>query len=639
MKKAVGVATTRVVALLLSAVLALSLSGCLSFVVLNAINDARQDPYREQPPVEARGVYNDLSYEELCAVLFEHEVSSDSLSLNQLVADPRALGLEVPRPATLGSYSYVATQEDNRFYSEMLEALSGGHTIDRAALEQSQQLEAEYLEKVLRQELRYEAYFYYLEPLSPSTGVQAWLPLSLMDYSFKTVDDVEIYLEILQDVPRYFAELLAVEDEKQAQMLLMPREALEDTIEEARAYTGEAETHILVTAFNEMLDTAVSDAAGADAAGEDDAASDTGSPEGLARLSSEQVQDYRQRNLSQVEEYVIPAYEQLVAGLTPLVSSCKEGTRLYDYAHGTEYYELVMESMGFAEGASSAARTLDTALEGYWSTIAASAAALSGEDMIPESVVQAIGDAPEDYLNYIQEHAGSEFASANELRYQIKEAPDASPNDYAMAYFLTPPVDDPQRNIIVYFPRNISDDVEFYGTMAHEGYPGHMYQAYAYSVTNPSNISKVLGSLAYMEGWAMYAEARAIRYLNTDASAVDAYNAYEKFLYGLQARVDIGINFEGWSVGDTERYLTTWGFEDSAESLYDVSVRQPVAYLPYGLGLIEFDMLRERAEAHLGRDFDPVLFHQHITSLGALPFDMLEREFEAWLRATDAQQT
>ncbi|MDR1357881.1 MAG: DUF885 domain-containing protein [Coriobacteriales bacterium] len=626
-RKTVGAVTTRILALLLSAVLTLSLGGCLSFVVLSAFDAERQDTFQRQPVYKAQGDYNDLSYDELCAVLFAHEVTADSLSLNQLVADPEALGLEVPRPASLGSYSYEATQEDNRFYSELVEALSGGHTIDRAALEQSQQREAEYLEKVLRQELRYEEFYYYLEPLSPSTGVQAWLPLSLMDYSFKTVDDIEIYLEILEDVPRYFGQLLAVEEEKQAQNLLMPREALEDTIDEARAYAGEADDHVLVTAFDEMLNAALADAA-----------VDDGSPEGLSRLSPEQVQDYQQRNRSCVQEYVIPAYEQLIAGLEPLVASCREGTRLYDYARGTEYYELEMESMGFIEGASSAARTLDDTLEGYWNTIAASPAATGGEEMIPESVVQAIGDMPEDYLNYIQEHAGSEFASANDLHYQIKQAPDASPNDYAMAYFLTPPVDDPQRNTIVYFPRNISDDVEFYATMAHEGYPGHMYQAYAYSVTNPSNISKVLGSLAYMEGWAMYAEARAVRYLNTDASALAAYNAYEKFIYGLQARVDIGINFEGWSVSDTERYLTTWGFEDSAQSLYDVSVQQPVAYLPYGLGLIEFDTLRERAEAHLGRDFDPVLFHQHITSLGALPFDMLEREFEAWLRSSDTQK-
>ncbi len=627
MNKTLRVTVTRVLAMLLSVLLILSTSGCLSFVLFNALEGQQGSPTEQQTTViEARGDYNDLDFEELCDVLFEYEVSGDSLLLNQIVSDPKALGIEVPRPATLGEYSYEATEGANQFYSEILEALTGGHTIDTSELSEQQRLEAEYIEKVLRQELRYVDFYYYAEPLSPSTGAQAMLPLNLMDYSFRTVDDIDIYLEILEDTPRYFEQLLAHEQKKKELDILMPREAIEDTIEEAYAYTGGVDTHILVTTFNEMLTAALAVPV-----------EDESSGQSISTLTEEEIQAYQQQNLEHIQNYVIPAYEQLIAGLEPLVESCKEGTRLCDYARGTEYYELEMESMGFSEGAASAASTLEAALENYWQIISDNSTDLNWDAMIPESVVQAIGDDPADYIAYVQAHSTAEFASAGDLQYQIKVAPEASPNDYAMAYFMVPPVDDPQHNVITFFPRNIADDVELYDTMAHEGYPGHMYQFYAYSLEDPDNISKLLGSLAYTEGWAMYVQARAMTYLDTDASSIAAYNAYEKFTYGLQARVDIGINFEGWSLSDTERYLDDWGFGSAAESLYEVSIQQPVAYLPYGLGVIEFDDLRQRAEAQLGENFDALAFHQELTSLGPLPFDMLEREYEVWLRAAQSQ--
>jgi len=633
-KRGVKLVAVRFVALILSLALLLSTSGCLSFLLINAIDVTHEENTWQQDIIfVADGDFNHLSFIELCDLIFEHEVIADSLTLNQLVDDPEALGITVPRPATLGEYSLESTQEDNRFYKEILEALTGGHAINVAALDKPQQLEAEYLEKVLRLELRLEDFFYYFEPLKPSTGAPAMLPLSLMDYNFRTVDDIDIYLEVLEDIPNYFAKLLAHEEHKKELGLLMSLESMQTTADEALAYTLPAEMHILVSAFDEMLDMAWQEAKEMANSGEYSLRVDS-----LASLTLEELQEYKDQNYAAVENYVIPSYVELYDAIKELEQYCTADMRLYDYPRGTEFYELTMESQGFIEGAASAAATLDAALDRYIDALVNSSDAGFFNTFIPESVVQSIGDRPEDYLAYIQEHAGVEFASAGDLNYRIKQAPDASPNEYAMAYFLIPPVDDPHRNIIVFFPNNISDDVEFFSTMAHEGYPGHMYQVYAYSLENPTSISKILGSSAYMEGWAMYSQARAMRFLDYDANTIEMYSIYEKFAYGLQARVDIGINFEGWTLKDTERYLERWGYQNAARSLYSTCIKQPVAYLPYGLGLIEFDEMRVRAESELASHFDPVAYHQKITSLGALPFDMLEREMEAWFRTSGAQQ-
>ncbi|MDR2035844.1 MAG: DUF885 domain-containing protein, partial [Coriobacteriales bacterium] len=574
MKKIIKAATARFAAVFLAIALAVSLQGCLPFLFYDLFDRAPQTTSVQEVAIyEPVGDYSSLTFEQLCDVLFEHEVTWDSLTVNQCVSDPEALGITVPRPATLGDYSYESTVKDNLFYSEIIYALNTGPTIASEQLSSAQQREATYIERVLRETLRYEEFYYYDEPLKPSTGAQAMLPLSLMDYSMRTVEDVEIYLEILNDVPRYFDQLMAHEDEKKSRNLLMAREAMQDTLAEAQAYTGQASTHILTATFNEMLDAAVADSSTRDGAKTD-----------LARLKPEQIQSYKDQNLEAIQNSVIPAYEKLVSKLNSLIAFTSEGTSLANYYRGNDYYSLSMESMGFDYSPSEAIGIAEMILQDSWGVLTSSRSLSYLGDLIPEEVVQAIGDKPEDYITYIQSRSASEFAGAKELNYSIKQAPDASQNDYAMAYFLIPPVDNPQQNTIVYFPWNISDDVELYSTIAHEAYPGHMYQFFAYSLEEPSNISKILGCSAYIEGWAMYAQGHAVNYLNANRGATDAYNAYDRFSYALQARVDLGVNYQGWSVGDTARYLSDWGFEGSAEGMYRVCIEQPVAYLPYGLG-------------------------------------------------------
>ena len=51
------------------------------------------------------------------------------------------------------------------------------------------------------------------EPLGPSLGIQAQLPILLAEYPFRTQQDIADYLHLLQDLPRYFSDLIALEQE------------------------------------------------------------------------------------------------------------------------------------------------------------------------------------------------------------------------------------------------------------------------------------------------------------------------------------------------------------------------------------------------------------------------------------------
>ena len=50
------------------------------------------------------------------------------------------------------------------------------------------------------------------------------------------------------------------------------------------------------------------------------------------------------------------------------------------------------------------------------------------------------------------------------------------------------------------------EDIRLFTTLAHEGYPGHLYQTTYYANTNPDPLRNLLNFSGYVEGWATYAE-------------------------------------------------------------------------------------------------------------------------------------
>ena len=59
------------------------------------------------------------------------------------------------------------------------------------------------------------------EPLSPSLGIQAQLPVLLAEYTFRTRQDIEDYLQLLSLTDSYFRQILDFEQEKAVQGLFM----------------------------------------------------------------------------------------------------------------------------------------------------------------------------------------------------------------------------------------------------------------------------------------------------------------------------------------------------------------------------------------------------------------------------------
>lgn len=94
------------------------------------------------------------------------------------------------------------------------------------------------------------------EPLGPSLGIQAQLPILLAEYPFRTQQDIADYLHLLQDLPRYFSDLIALEQEKSRQGVFQNDLAVDGIIRQCSAFLADADTpesHLLHTVFQNKL--------------------------------------------------------------------------------------------------------------------------------------------------------------------------------------------------------------------------------------------------------------------------------------------------------------------------------------------------------------------------------------------------
>ena len=186
-----------------------------------------------------------------------------------------------------------------------------------------------------------------------------------------------------------------------------------------------------------------------------------------------------------------------------------------------------------------------------------------------------IGSA-EDTLAYLQEHM-SEYPKGPDVTYICSYLDESVANDSILAYYLNPPMDDYKHNVIRINGETVGeDDLQLYGTLAHEGFPGHLYQTTWYYATNPHPIRTVTSMIGYTEGWAMYAECD--EYLNsTESYEVGQYAFFDTALgYAINAYADLGVNGEGWTSEELNNKLNDIGLNGDAlaEPLFDFVVER-----------------------------------------------------------------
>ena len=218
------------------------------------------------------------------------------------------------------------------------------------------------------------------------------------------------------------------------------------------------------------------------------------------------------------------------------------------------------------------------------------------------------------------------FPELPDVDVQVKYVQKSMEEYLSPAFYMIPPIDNSTENVIYINQGRMPDDLTLFTTLAHEGYPGHLYQTVYYQSLNPDPIRSLLNFGGYTEGWATYCEMISYYYSPLSKEMATLMQKNSSLILGLYALADIGIHYTGWSLAETITFFGSYGITDTdtIQDIYQLIVADPANYLKYYIGYVEFLKLKKNAIETWGDDFSQKRFHQEVLEIGPASFNTLK---------------
>lgn len=541
---------------------------------------------------------SDRQFRTFTRSLFQTEVSANTISLHYTLRSPSDYGI-ADIPATYGSLSSdsVAAKASVR------NVLSSLQEFDPDTLSSENALTFKILDTYLKNASTGTDYLLYQEPLGPVSGIHTQLPVLLSEYSFYDTQDVETYLALLKETPSYFDSVIRFEQKKAASGLFMPDYQADSVLDTCQSFIDMGKENYLVSTFNERIAS-------------------------LDLLPENKKDSFQKENMKLVTEEIYPAYQNLITAIKSLKGKGMNEQGLSHFPYGKKYYEyLVRQTTGCNESISrlrlmTRAQILED-LSAMQKILFPADAALTQASVLEQT-------SPDSMLDDLRSKITDTFPEIPDVDFQVKYVPESMQDYLSPAFYMIPAIDNLTENVIYINNGQTASGLNLYTTLAHEGYPGHLYQTVYFSASEPDPIRSILDFGGYVEGWATYAEMMSY-YLaplpKTEASLLQKNNSV---ILGLYALADMGIHYDGWSVTDTVRFFSDYGINDpnAVQSVYKLIIGSPANYLKYYIGYLKFYELKKEMADALGNQFSQKEFHRAVLDVGPAPFEIVYDEVE-----------
>lgn len=542
--------------------------------------------------------------------LFRQDVAANTIGLHYTLKDPSSYDI-VQAPVTYGSFS-TNTTGMMASLENSLSALSHYHYED---LTDENKLTYDILESYLQTAQKGAPYLLYEEPLGEITGIQAQLPVLLAEYPFHDIKDVDTYLSLLSCTPDYFNSLISFEKEKADSGLFIPDSTVDAVVDQCSSFVDMKDSNYLLTTFDERLSK-------------------------IPGLSSTVKRNYQKKNQEMIANAVVPAYESLIDALLELRGSGKNKKGVCYFPNGKEYYSYVVErDTGSPRSVSEIKKLIHDQIS---SDLLSIQTLLSKDPELASRPVSAEAppdksdiflqnqidrNQPEQILTLLEQKSSAAFPAPPDVTAQVKYVPNAMEPYLSPAFYMIPAIDDQSENVIYINQSRNVDTLKLFTTLAHEGYPGHLYQTTYFAEKNTEPLRSIFNFSGYVEGWATYAEMCSyyLSPLPKDQAALFQKNG--SLTLGLYAAADIGIHYDGWSVPDTVRFFSDYGIKDTdaIQEIYNLILSDPGNYLKYYVGYLEFMELKKKAMKIDGDEFSQKNFHRAVLDVGPAPFDIVSK--------------
>lgn len=534
--------------------------------------------------------------------IFTSQLSSNTLNLHYTLAHPETFGIKDYK-ISLGS---VNEEAHSHSFSELKANQKRLKKFHYQKLSKENQLTYDILSLEFSTQLSGEKFFWLQEPLSPHLGISSQLPILLAEYTFRTGNDIKDYFSLLSCLPDYYNELAEFESEKSAHGLFMSDASLERLLDQCETFLS---SDYLSSSFEEKIHKLQT----------------SGS------ITKTQANSYLNLHKKLLHTCVIPSYQSLSQKLAKLKGTGKNERGLAGFTDGTSYYHYLIQSqVGDYRSIKELEERLFTQLALDYREMQT---LLSQNPSLAQNLsVFSFSATPEEMLSYLSKTIKTQFPDLKDVHYEVKYVPSQMEEFSSPAFYLTPPVDTLSPNIIYINQRSLGTAAELFTTLAHEGFPGHLYQTLYYGNLNPPPIRNLLECTGYIEGWATYVESMAYdyaaSYFNLQPELLQLLWKNRSISLCLYSLLDIKIHEYGWTLSQVTQSLQGFGIssDETCREIYQYIIENPANYLKYYLGYLNFIDLKAAAKKAAGNHFALKEFHRFVLETGPAPFPILEKQ-------------
>lgn len=573
-------------------------------------------------------------FDSLTHSLFINELEEDTLSLHYTLTNPSYYDIDTSSVA-FSCFDETNFQKEKQELTECLDKLS---KININCLNQTDAACYQNLFYSLSLQLKDYDFPYYAEPLSPSSGAQTQLPILLAEYRFETKTDIENYLTLLGMLDTYFQSLVTYEKQKADLGLFMSDTSVDKVILQcdtlfssdgkANASALEDDSHFLIRTFENRLNELVKKDV----------------------LTASEVSAYCEQNKKILRHDVYPAYVSLGDELFLLKGNGKNENGLSYFSQGKAYYTHLVKSLtGSGKDIPALKETLFAELNSTYADYRKASKKLSD---LAQNITSCSSSLPfqtsKEMLNDLEEKTQNNYpvlpASNSSIHCTIKKVDKSLQDFVSPAFYLTPPIDNVSDNTIYINEKSPLEALDLYTTLAHEGYPGHLYQS-VYSLLWKQNnqhkaIDRVLYFGGYVEGWAYYVENLSYEYAkeslpeNAEKELLTTYFEVCRLNRNLQiclySLLDIAIHYDGMTYPEAKTILNRFGIVDEAttKNIYEYIVEEPANYLKYFVGYLEILECKQKAKELWGSDYTDLKFHTFFLESGPTSFPLLQEKLK-----------
>ena len=607
------------------------------------------------------------TFSDFTNALFCYEATTDSITTAYTLKNPA--DYDIPAlPAKLTSFTYHQYNKDKteKKNEKLLTLLSDQLSqYDKSSLSEDEQLTYTLLSRHFDLNKQLAPYAYYEELLGATTGVQANLPVTLGEYPIRNEQDIKTYLSLLSQIPSYFDNVILYEKHRKEIGYTTPDFLLNDTLDGLTSLIEglKQDDNCFAETFEERVTA-------------------------LDSIPDEKVADYCQQNRKCITRYVIPSYEKLqdfvksnitkksdttspddtaakqkitsneqentdseqkntsneksdIAGLTEsssrnlgYIPNPDTAYGLASLPGGADYYALLVKSnTGSYRSVTELISMTELALKAALGNVLN--IALTDQEAYLyycDNPLKTYYENPEAILEALSLLCRESYpVLENTPTYTIKSVPDSLASHLSPAFYMIPAIDDFTDNTIYINQLYTSaENGNLFTTLAHEGFPGHLYQTVYFNSSNPPAVRQILDYPGYVGGWATYVEMNSFHYIDYPLDGNSLSTLYQSDTIiglALSSRVDLGVNYEGWTLNDVNKFFEDNGFNSYyAADVYAYVVEAPATYLRYFIGYLEIEQLKKDYKNQEMENYSEKEFHKKLLDIGPADFGTI-REY------------